>query len=56
MEKMPYASTVGSLMYAMVSIRPDLVHAVNVVSSFLVNPTKELGLQLSGLLSTPKDH
>lgn len=42
MKKIPYASTVGSLMYAMVCIRPDIAHAVGVVSRYLSNPGKEL--------------
>ncbi|KAL5842405.1 hypothetical protein ACOSQ3_013008 [Xanthoceras sorbifolium] len=37
----PYASAVGSLMYAMVCTRPDIAHAVGVVSRFLSNPGKE---------------
>ncbi|KAG5549867.1 hypothetical protein RHGRI_014986 [Rhododendron griersonianum] len=41
MEKFPYASAVGSLMYAMVCTRPNLAHAVGVVSRFLSNPGKE---------------
>lgn len=41
MEKIPYSSAVGSLMYAMVCTRPDLAHAVGVVSRFLSNPGKE---------------
>ena len=41
MEKVPYASAVGSLMYAMVCTRPDIAHAVGVVSRFLSNPGKE---------------
>ena len=36
----PYASTVGSLMYAMVCTRPDIAHAVGVVTRFLTNPEK----------------
>ena len=35
-----YSSAVGSLMYAMVCIRPDIAHAVGVVSRFLSNPRK----------------
>ena len=35
MSKVPYASTIGSLMYAMVCTRPDIVHAVGVVSRFI---------------------
>ena len=41
LQKVPYASAVGSLMYAMVCTRPDLAHAVGVVSRFLSNPGKE---------------
>jgi transposase InsO family protein len=41
MSKVPYASAVGSLMYAMVCTRPDITHAVGVVSRFLANPGKE---------------
>ena len=37
---LPYSSTVGSLMYAMVCTRPDTSHAVEVVSRFLENPGK----------------
>jgi len=38
--KVPYISAVGSLMYAMVCTRPDITHAVGVVSKFLSNPGK----------------
>ena len=37
MEKVLYASTIGSLMYAMVCTRPDLAHVIGVVSRFLSN-------------------
>ena len=40
-EKIPYASTVRSLMYIMVCTRPDITHAVGVVSIFLSNLGKE---------------
>ncbi|RVW54404.1 Retrovirus-related Pol polyprotein from transposon TNT 1-94 [Vitis vinifera] len=35
MSKVPYASAIGSLMYAMVCTRPDIAHAVGVVSRFM---------------------
>ena len=41
MSKVPYASAIGSLMYAMVCRRPDIAHAVGVVSSYMKNPGKE---------------
>lgn len=41
MNKVPYSSAVGSLMYAMVCTRPDIGYAVGVVSRFLSNPGKE---------------
>ena len=40
MAKVPYASAIGSLMYAMVCTRPDIGHAVGVVSRFMSNPGK----------------
>ena len=41
MSKVPYASTIGSLMYAMVCTRPDIAHAVGVVSRFMSRPGKQ---------------
>eukprot|EP00253_Pinus_taeda_P023724 PITA_23724 len=41
MSKVPYASAVGSLMYAMVYTRPDIAHVVGVVSRYMNNPGKE---------------
>ena len=41
MQQVPYASGVGSLMYAMVCTRPDIAHVVGTVSRFLSNPGRE---------------
>jgi hypothetical protein len=41
MSRVPYSSAVGSLMYAMVFTRPDIAHAVGVVSRYMNNPGKE---------------
>ena len=41
MDKIPYASAIGSLMYAMICTRPDIAHAVGVVSRFMSNPGKQ---------------
>jgi hypothetical protein len=37
----PYASVVGSLMYAMVCTRPNIAHAVGVLSRYMSKPVKE---------------
>ena len=34
MAKVPYASAIGSLMYAILCTRPDIAYAVNVTSRF----------------------
>ncbi|KAK8914337.1 hypothetical protein KSP39_PZI023872 [Platanthera zijinensis] len=41
MAKVPYASAVGSLMYAMVCTRPDIAQAVGVLSRYMAKPGKE---------------
>ncbi|CAA7029323.1 unnamed protein product [Microthlaspi erraticum] len=41
MDKIPYASVVGSLMYAMVGSRPDLAYAVGMVSRYMGKPGRE---------------
>lgn len=41
MVDIPYASTVGNLMYAMVGSRPDIAHAVGVVSKFMGKPGRK---------------
>uniref|UniRef100_A0A2N9GFK1 CCHC-type domain-containing protein n=1 Tax=Fagus sylvatica TaxID=28930 RepID=A0A2N9GFK1_FAGSY len=41
MSKVPYASAVGCLMYAMVCTRPDLAHAMSTVSRYMANPGRE---------------
>ena len=38
MNSVPYAPTVGSLMYTMVATRLDISHAVGVISRFMHNP------------------
>jgi hypothetical protein len=38
MSCVPYSNVVGSLMYAMVSTRLDISHAIGVVSRYMENP------------------
>lgn len=40
MECIPYANAIGALMYAMVCTRPDISHAVSMVSRYMNNPGK----------------
>ena len=40
MAKVPYASSIGSLMYVMVCTRPDIAQAVGAVSRYMNNPGK----------------
>lgn len=37
-ERIPYANTVGSVMYLMVSTRLDLAHGISILSRFTSNP------------------
>ncbi|GAA0152443.1 hypothetical protein LIER_10924 [Lithospermum erythrorhizon] len=41
MLNIPYASTVGSLMYAMICTQPDIAYSLGLVSRFLSRPRKE---------------
>lgn len=41
MRYIPYSNAVGSLMYAMVGSRPDIAHAVGLVSRFMSSPNTE---------------
>ena len=41
MMKIPFASAVGNLMYAMVCTRPDIGYAIVVVSRLISNPERE---------------
>ncbi|KAL5556131.1 hypothetical protein UlMin_038367 [Ulmus minor] len=50
MEKVPYSSAVGSVMFTMVSTRPDISHAISVLSKFMSNPEKEYWLGMKWLL------
>lgn len=38
MEKVPYREAIGSLMYLMVSTRPDLAYAVGLVGRYMEHP------------------
>ncbi|KAL5551727.1 hypothetical protein UlMin_001903 [Ulmus minor] len=50
MEKVPYSSAIGSVMFTMVSTRLDISHAISVLSRFMSNPEKEHWLGMKWLL------
>jgi ATP-binding cassette subfamily B (MDR/TAP) protein 1 len=39
--RVPYSSVVGSLIYAMVCFRPDLLYVMSLVIRYMANPGKE---------------
>ena len=41
MSSIPYASTVGSIMYAMLCTRPDVAYALGIASRFQVDPGED---------------
>jgi hypothetical protein len=41
MNKIPYASAVGSIMYAMLCTRPDIAHTVSLTSRYQSDPGME---------------
>ena len=41
MDMIPYASTIGSIMYAMLCTRPDIAHALSVTSRYQADPGLE---------------
>ena len=45
MTRVPYASAVGSLIYAMVCTRPDLSQAVSMISRYMHDPGEVIGRQ-----------
>ncbi|KAK8691127.1 hypothetical protein V6N13_074646 [Hibiscus sabdariffa] len=46
MSQIPYASAIGSIMYAMICTRPDLSYALSMTSRYQANPgEEELGIK-----------
>ncbi|TYK14490.1 gag/pol protein [Cucumis melo var. makuwa] len=41
MSNIPYASAIGSLMYAMLCTRPDICYSVGIVSKYQSNPGRD---------------
>ena len=50
MTSIPYASAVGSLMYAMLCTRPDIAYALSVVSRFQSDPGENHWIAVKNIL------
>jgi hypothetical protein len=48
--RVPYSSTIGSLMYAMVCTRPDIAHVEGVMNRYMNNPGKEYWEKINWIL------
>jgi len=56
MQKIPYASAVGSLMYAQVCTRPDIAYTVGVLGRYLSNPGMRYLQRTKKYMLTYKGH
>ena len=50
MSQVPYSNIVRSVMYMMICTRPDISHAISVVSRYMSCPGREHWLALKGIL------
>jgi hypothetical protein len=50
MSKVPYASTIGSIMYDMISTRPDVSYAVSATSRHQAYPGEDHWTTVKGIL------
>lgn len=50
MARIPYASAIGSLMYAMLCTRPDIAYAVSLTSRYQSNPGLEHWIAVKNIL------
>ena len=46
MASIPYTNAIGSLMYYMVSTRPDISFTMSVLSRYMCNPRKKVAIQI----------
>ena len=59
MQKIPYASAIGSLMYAQVCARPDIAYIVGMLGRYLSNSGKDhwiVAKQVMRYLQRTKDY
>ena len=56
MRQIPYASTLGSLMYAMLCMRPDICYAVGIFSHYQSNPRMGHWIAVKHILKYLRDY
>jgi ATP-binding cassette subfamily B (MDR/TAP) protein 1 len=54
MSTIPYASAIGSIMYAMLSTRPDVALALSLMSRFQSNPEMDHWTAVKNILKYPR--
>ena len=50
MEEIPYSNAIGTVMFSMISTRPDLAYSISLLSRYMSNPEKEHWNALKHLL------
>ena len=50
MDKVPYASAIGSIMYAMLCTRPDVAHAISLTSRYQSDPSSKHWIAVKNIL------
>ncbi|WVZ62122.1 hypothetical protein U9M48_011904 [Paspalum notatum var. saurae] len=56
MKSIPYSSALDCFMYAMLFTRPDLIHAIGILSRYQKNPREEQWKQIKNVLRYVKEH
>ena len=50
MSRIPYALAIGCLIYAIIATRPDITHAMGIVSRYMANPGKRHWEAVKGVM------
>ena len=50
MAKIPYASVVGSIMYAMIATHPNIAFAVGIMARYMATPSKRHWNAVKGII------
>ena len=50
MDRIPYTSTIGSIIYAMLCMRHDISHALSITSRYQANPSEKHWMAIKNIL------